>query len=185
MALNRYQRLAQRWARHEYSAARRAVALPLLGLLFVVALPALIVFAAAALDAWFHLPRLVFAPVNIAVAAVAIAAGGFVALWAIKAQFDLGRGTPAPMMPTQRLVVRPPFSYCRNPMSLGTIVLYLGIAIWTGSLSALGLVVLFTAPLMVYNRFIEERELAERFGDDYIAYREDTPFLIPRLRGRG
>ncbi len=33
-----------------------------------------------------------------------------------------------------------------------------------------------------YHRFVEERELAARFGGDYEQYRRETPFLIPRFR---
>ena len=30
-----------------------------------------------------------------------------------------------------------------------------------------------------YNKFIEEKELRERFGPEYKEYKEKTPFLIP------
>ena len=40
------------------------------------------------------------------------------------------------MIPTQRLVVVPPFAHCRNPMILGTVVGYLGFGVWLGSPSA-------------------------------------------------
>jgi protein-S-isoprenylcysteine O-methyltransferase Ste14 len=69
-----------------------------------------------------------------------ILAGLLFGLWSNYVQFTIGRGTPVPIMATQQLIVQPPYSYCRNPMALGAIMLYLGIAIWLGSLSALGMV---------------------------------------------
>ncbi len=33
-----------------------------------------------------------------------------------------------------------------------------------------------------YHKFIEEKELMLRFGDDYKNYKENTPFLIPKLK---
>jgi len=32
-----------------------------------------------------------------------------------------------------------------------------------------------------YHKFVEEKELLLRFGDDYIHYRNTTPFLIPQF----
>jgi protein-S-isoprenylcysteine O-methyltransferase Ste14 len=103
-------------------------------------------------------------------------------LWSNYVQFTIGRGTPVPIMATQKLIVQPPYSYCRNPMALGAIVLYLGIAIWLGSLSALGMVLLPAICLLIYIKLIEEKEMELRFGADYIEYRRQTPFLIPRFR---
>ena len=84
-------------------------------------------------------------------------------------------------MATQELVVHPPYSYCRNPMALGAIALYLGLAIWLASPAAVDLVLLGAALLLTYIKFIEEQEMELRFGDGYVAYRQKTPFIIPRF----
>jgi len=34
--------------------------------------------------------------------------------------------------------------------------------------------------LLAYIRFIEEKELEVRFGQDYVDYKRTTPFLLPR-----
>jgi protein-S-isoprenylcysteine O-methyltransferase Ste14 len=44
---------------------------------------------------------------------------------------------------------------------------------------------LFGVLLSLYNRLWEERELARRYGAPYLAYRDRTPFLIPRRPRRG
>ena len=36
--------------------------------------------------------------------------------------------------------------------------------------------------LLTYIYFHETRELAERFGEDYLDYRKRTPFLFPNFR---
>ena len=174
--MNRY----KKWAEREYSARQRSIALFLLGLLFVVAIPLFLVFISPDIDRWLHLPTFSYGVVNLIVALIFIVAGLLFSLWSIQVQFSTGRGTPAPMMPTQKLVIRRPYTYCRNPMSLGTIVLYLGIAIWIGSIAAVILTLLFAAFLVIYNRLLEERELEERFGPEYLEYKRKTPFIMPR-----
>jgi protein-S-isoprenylcysteine O-methyltransferase Ste14 len=101
--------------------------------------------------------------------------------WSVFTQVFQARGTPLPMMPTQKLLITGPFRLCRNPMSFGTILVYLGISIIVGSISALATALIFTILLVVYIKAIEERELEARFGDEYIEYKSRTPFLIPRL----
>jgi protein-S-isoprenylcysteine O-methyltransferase Ste14 len=54
----------------------------------------------------------------------------------VSKNIKIGQGTPAPMMPTRRLLVTGPYHLCRNPMVLGTIIAYLGVVVLTGSLSS-------------------------------------------------
>jgi hypothetical protein len=49
-------------------------------------------------------------------------------------------------------------------MALGAIGAYLGIAVWVGSLAALGLVLLASACLLIYIKLLEEKEMVARFG---------------------
>jgi len=167
---------------HEYSPAQRLVLLFFAGILFLVLLPAALISASSSVDQALHLPRFVYEPVNGLLGLLFILAGLSFGLWSNYVQFTIGRGTPVPIMATQKLIVQPPYSYCRNPMALGAIVLYLGIAIWLGSLSALGLVLLPAICLLVYIKLIEEKEMELRFGADYVEYKHQTPFLFPRFR---
>jgi protein-S-isoprenylcysteine O-methyltransferase Ste14 len=84
------------------------------------------------------------------------------------------------MLPTQGLLTTGPFRYCRNPMTFGTIVAYLGLAIVAGTVAGIVLVACFAVLLMIYLKRIEERELAKRFGEAYLKYRREVPFIIPR-----
>jgi len=56
---------------------------------------------------------------------------------------------------------------------------YSGIVVMIGSYTALLLVVLFTFMLIAYIKLIEEKELELRFGQEYLDYKNDTPFIIP------
>ena len=88
-------------------------------------------------------------------------------------------------MATQQLIIQKPYDYCRNPMALGAIVLYIGVAILIGSISAVVLVLAFAALLLVYIKLLEQKEMELPFGEAYREYRRRTPFIIPRLRKTG
>ena len=116
---------------------------------------------------------------------ILIAVGMFFGLWSIEVQFTRGRGTPLPVMPTQRLLITGPFRYCRNPMTLGTILAYLGMSIAAATVMGVALVLILAGLLILYLKRVEEKELAERFGADYLAYMREVPFIIPKApKGR-
>ena len=168
----------------EYRLAYRIAATLLGGVLFVFLIPLFIVWASSALDGWLEIPRFAYGLPNLVVGSVLLLVGLALALWTIAAQLTRGRGTPIPAMETQELLTAGPFRLCRNPMSLGTIVLYLGLGVVIGSLSAIAIVLVLAGLLLLYIVRIEERELADRFGKAYLAYKERTPFLIPRVGPR-
>ena len=168
------------WAQKEHPFTRRIAATLLAGFLVAVLVPLLMIRVGPSLDQQFGLPSFKIGVVNYILGGLLIAAGLFFAWWSIYVQMTRGRGTPLPMMPTQELLTRGPFRYCRNPMTLGTILAYLGIGIAAGTIAGLGLALCFATLLVLYLKGLEERELAERFGEAYLAYKRDVPFIIPR-----
>jgi len=172
----------KKWSEREYSKAQRMVAVIFGGIVFWIIIPFLIVVGFTFIDPRLTLPRFFYGWMNILMALGLMATGWLFANWTVKVQFSLGRGTPIPLMATQKLVVKRPYTYCRNPMTLGTTAFYLGIAIGTGSLSALGLSLIYPVAILIYIKLFEERELEERFGVEYLEYKQRTPFLIPRFR---
>lgn len=170
-----------RQAEREYSPGKRLSALLIEGVFFLGILPVALVYLSSLLDFRFDLPRFDYGAFNMVTGWVFIISGFLYACWAIYVQFTLGRGTPAPVMDTQELIIQKPYNYCRNPMALGTIVLYLGVAILLSSISAVTLVLGGAIFLLVYIKFLEEREMEIRFGEAYQEYRKQTPFIIPRL----
>jgi protein-S-isoprenylcysteine O-methyltransferase Ste14 len=67
---------------------------------------------------------------------------------------------------------------------LVAILAYLGIALAARTWAGMALVLVLAATLLAYLQGPEEPELAERFGEPYLAYQRETPFMIPRLRPR-
>ncbi len=119
--------------------------------------------------------------VNWVIGPVLTVGGLALVIWAVYIQYTLGKGTPAPAVATKKLVTQGPYAYSRNPMTLGALVMYLGIGLWLGS----GVVItLCGIVFIILLRFIyihETRELAQRFGEPYLEYRKRTPFLFPRF----
>lgn len=114
-------RMYREWAGREYSLGTRVVVLGFLGIVFLGLFPFLLVCGGRKLDSRLRLQRVRPGAASRVAGAGLIATGAVFALSSIRAQVDLGSGTPLPMMPTQRLVVVPPFTWCRNPMTLGTL----------------------------------------------------------------
>lgn len=172
----------KKWAEHEYSKKERMIAVILGGVIFWLILPFLIVVVSSYIDQRLHLQKSSYGLINPVIGLLFIIVGWLFANWTIKVQFSLGKGTPIPLMATQKLIVKGPYTYCRNPMTLGTAIFYLGVAIWLGSISAIGLGLIYPAGILTYIKLIEEKELEDRFGFEYMAYKKNTPFLIPSLR---
>ena len=171
----------KKWAEHEYSKKQRIIAVIFGGLIFWIIIPLFIIVVSSYVDLWLYLPTFSYGLINPVVGLLFIIIGWLFANWTVKVQFSLGRGTPIPMMATQRLVIQGPYAYCRNPMTLGTAIFYLGVAIWLGSFSAVGLGLVYPVGISIYIKLIEEKELEERFGSEYLEYKKRTPFLIPSL----
>jgi len=172
----------KKWSEREYSKAQRMVAIIFGGIVFWILIPFLIVVGSAFIDPWLSLPRFFHRSINPIMALVLMVTGWLFANWTVKVQFSFGKGTPIPLMATQKLLVKRPYTCCRNPMALGTTAFYFGVAVWTGSLSALGLSLIYPVVISIYIKLIEEKELEERFGLEYLEYKRRTPFLLPRFR---
>jgi len=134
------------------------------------------------LDKWFNWPTFANVTIRVIFGSVLTVLGVFFLLWTIKAQREIGKGTPMPLMATRKLVVQKPYSYCRNPLAFGLVNFYFGISIFIGSPSSVVMVFVFSAIILSYIKFIEEKELEQRYGDEYVEYKKRTPFIIPRLK---
>jgi len=170
------------WSRKKYGRKQKLLALFLSGIMVLILIPLAIAGIASLLDSWLGLAPVIPQPLGIIIATILAVLGLLFAGWSVWVQYKIGNGTPVPALPTQKLIVSGPYIYCRNPMILGTAVFYMGFGCWINSLSAIGLAVLFMLLLIVYVKFIEEKELETRFGQEYAAYKENTPFLIPRIK---
>jgi protein-S-isoprenylcysteine O-methyltransferase Ste14 len=96
-----------------------------------------------------------------------------------------GIGTPAPVAPTERLVIGGLYRYVRNPMYLAVVGAIVGQALLLGQRALL----LYAGALWVvfyaFVRWYEEPHLSRRFGADYDRYRRTVPGWLPRRRREG
>jgi protein-S-isoprenylcysteine O-methyltransferase Ste14 len=117
---------------------------------------------------------------GIIVAGACVLIGCGLSLTAISYLWKDGRGTPSLKAPTVRLVTSGPYRYCRNPIQLGAFFYILGLGSLFSSLLT-GVVAASTGFLvgLLYLLAVEERELAVRYGDEYIEYKKQTPLLFP------
>lgn len=99
------------------------------------------------------------------------------------ARFALqGLGTPAPVAPTEHLVISGFYRYVRNPMYVAVVSLVLGQGLFFGSLSVLvygaSLWLIFTVFVMSY----EEPTLRRSFGQAYTGYCAEVGRWLPRFK---
>jgi protein-S-isoprenylcysteine O-methyltransferase Ste14 len=92
-----------------------------------------------------------------------------------------GLGTPAPLAPTERLVVGGPYRFVRNPMYLAVEAVIVGQAL----VLRRPVLLLYAAAVALavgsFVRWYEEPALHRQFGDEYDAYRVAVPRWLPRL----
>ena len=93
-----------------------------------------------------------------------------------------GRGTPAPVAPTERLVVTGAYRYVRNPMYLGVAALIVGQGLLLGQAVLLAYAAIFVVVVTAFVHSYEEPTLARKFGQQYETYRSAVPRWRPRLR---
>jgi protein-S-isoprenylcysteine O-methyltransferase Ste14 len=127
-----------------------------------------------ALPAWWQ-------PLRLA-GAVLLAAGIVVLVHAFARFVVEGLGTPAPVAPTQELVVGGLYRYVRNPMYLAVLAAILGQALVLGQLVLLPYAALVAAAFVAFVHWYEEPTLARQFGARYQAYRQAVPGWWPRRR---
>jgi protein-S-isoprenylcysteine O-methyltransferase Ste14 len=162
------------YAREEpvvFIAARSALGVPLLAavVLYIFFPPVL---------SWMYLPL----PGRLRLAGLAIGAGSLALLgWVHHALGSGFRTGPAPRA-DQPLVREGPYAWIRHPMYLAYFLLFLGAfllsANWVIGGSGLAIIGL----LMTFRLAREEELLVERFGAEYLRYRECTGRFLPFRR---
>ena len=172
---------AQRWDQLR----RTAIHTALLGLVFLVAIPAALAYA----ETVFHLRwpllgslgwRITGLVVLVSSTVLGYSSGVIMAWW--------GRGTPLPLDPTHRLVLRGAYAYVRNPMAIAGLVQGAAVGLILGSwLTQMYILCGFLLWNFLVRRW-EERDLLEKFGEEYATYRRHVRCWWPRwtaYRGEG
>jgi protein-S-isoprenylcysteine O-methyltransferase Ste14 len=95
----------------------------------------------------------------------------------------LGLAEIEPGKHAQRLVTSGIRARVRHPLYLGHLLNTVGLCVGTGLASCYALLFFaLTAGALMLR--MEDAELAQRFGDDFRAYRQRVPAILPRLRDR-
>jgi protein-S-isoprenylcysteine O-methyltransferase Ste14 len=96
--------------------------------------------------------------------------GTVIALWCIFAFVFVGKGTPAPIDPPRRLVVRGPYRFVRNPMYIAAGLALVGLAIFYESILVALYAGLFLLAAHIFVVGYEEPTLRQTFGQEYDGY---------------
>ncbi len=93
-----------------------------------------------------------------------------------------GLGTPAPVFPTEHLVVTGLYRYVRNPMYVGVVAVIVGQGLLLGNARVLGYGALVWLAFSLFVIGYEEPTLRRTFGAEYERLCANVPRWIPRLR---
>jgi protein-S-isoprenylcysteine O-methyltransferase Ste14 len=122
-------------------------------------------------------------PLPLQVAGWLLIAAGLAALLHSFARFVIeGRGTPAPVAPTEQLVVGGLYRYVRNPMYVAVAAIIVGEALVLGRPGLLLYTFAFFLLTSAFARFYEEPTLRDRYGSQFEEYRRAVPAWLPRRR---
>lgn len=105
---------------------------------------------------------------------------GLVPLAAAFLHFRAAKTPAPPWLTPSALVGAGPYRFIRNPMYVGMLVIYLGIAIVSGSGAAF--IFLPVVALLLHFGVVrrEEAYLEKKFGEDYLDYCKRVPRWFPR-----
>jgi len=137
--------------------------------------------SAAVLVPWLILTRGGSAPVaSFWPGLLLIAVGVGLYFWSVANFARVGRGTPGPWDPPQRVVATGPFRWVRNPMYIAVLMVVGGLGLLFESMAVLVYAVVLAIAFQLFVVFYEEPTLRDLFGPDYDDYRRTVPRWLPR-----
>ena len=104
--------------------------------------------------------------------------GYFLYIWSVLARGQYA--TSWAMPEDQKLVTWGPYRYVRHPSYLAYFILFIGLFLIL--LNLIALVPLIAVPGYVHIATVEEELLIRRFGEEYIAYRDATGKIFPKIK---
>jgi protein-S-isoprenylcysteine O-methyltransferase Ste14 len=110
-----------------------------------------------------------------------VATGALVLVQAFVRFLIEGVGTPAPVAPTERLVIGGLYRHVRNPMYLAVIGIVIGQWLLLGRAVLIAYAATIALAMTAFVRGYEEPELERRFGEQYESYRREVRRWWPRV----
>lgn len=156
------------------------IIITIIGIVFwVVLLPVTIALSSFMIThTTYTIPSILYMTTGIVLASSGLLISLCTVLW----QITYGKGTPIPVFGPQKLIVTGPYKYCRNPMTLGLLLYYSGAGFIVNDFITTVILLLIVVAHMIYDKYFEERELTQKFGNEYLHYKQNTPFILPKLR---
>jgi protein-S-isoprenylcysteine O-methyltransferase Ste14 len=74
------------------------------------------------------------------------------------------------------LVTEGPYRFCRHPLYLSFVLVIMGFDLVFGSLLGILCTLFLAIPSTIYRARLEEKALADRFGEEWEGYKEKTRF---------
>lgn len=110
-----------------------------------------------------------------------VVAGEFIRFWGVSIVGSETRTTGS--VGGTYLITNGPFSYVRNPLYVGNMLVYAGVGVMSMALFPWLFIIALIWFYIQYHMIVtsEEEYLAERFGQDYEEYRKKVRRFLPRL----
>jgi protein-S-isoprenylcysteine O-methyltransferase Ste14 len=142
-----------------------------------VGIPLLLIF----LNNYFNLP--VYTNLYLKIIGVAFLAIGLdVVIYYAILHIKTGRVTPLPVIEQpKQFIVNGLYKYCRNPMYLTEIFIFLGLFLLLGYILLFLYSMVFFLIIHTFVVYVEEPELRRVFGEQYVKYTKKVPRWIPKL----
>lgn len=126
-------------------------------------------------------PLAAWAPLRV-VGALLVVAGAGALVHAFVRFVVEGLGTPAPVAPTERLVVGGLYRYVRNPMYLAVVAAIAGQALLLWQVVLVPYAAIVGVAFVAFVLGYEQPRLRRQFGSQYEDYRRAVPAWWPRRR---
>lgn len=93
--------------------------------------------------------------------------------------FMKGSGTPTPIDEPEHLVTSGPYSFSRNPMQSGNMLILAGITLYSCSPFVLGYLILYWIFFHLFALYYEEPHLEKKYGKEYLKYKKQVNRWFP------
>ena len=100
-------------------------------------------------------------------------------IWSAIIMSKLGKGTPLPIDCPNKLVIRGPYRFVRNPMAIGGIGQGISVGMYLGSVFTILYALIGAIIWHLLVRPFEEKDLEKRFGDEFLDYKSRIRTWIP------
>lgn len=154
-------------------------------LIFVIVIPFLIYFISQIGHSFFKIPIISSTVFRLIIAMILFVFGVILIIWTNIDLFRIGKGGPTDVFNievsprSKKLVITGPYRFTRNPMVLGTNLVYFAIAIFINSLASLIFCLSFFIIIIFYLKMTEEKRLLRDFGNEYCEYKKRVPMIFP------